>query len=163
MKKFDFIKTDGEYCSPLRVSIHDGHSKRAKAILRTQTVKDPIYTFLRTARKQTENEKMELLEEIKNNYNFSKLVKEDFKEIKDQGQFINSNVLQNLPILYKFCKSKNVELEECFGKSYNITNPIGWRFETRNKHHWVVEEIQKTFETGKVSIENLQNRIKVFL
>jgi len=164
IQKFDFIKTEeeGDYGSPLGRSIYNGYSKRTKSILETKTAKDPIYVFLRRATwRQTEDEKLELLEEIQKSYNFSKLIKEDLKKIKDEGQFNDSRVRQNLPILFKFCKTKNVELEECFGKSYNITNPIGWRFKSGNKHHWVAEEIQKTFKNGKVSIENLQNQIKV--
>ena len=127
-----------------------------------KSAKDPIYTFLRRASSQTEDEKLELVEEIEKNYNFSKLIKEDFKKIKDRGQFNDSSIRRNLPILFKYCKSKNVEfLEECFGKSYEIRNPLGWRFKTGNKHYWVAEEIQKTFTNGKVSMENSGNGIEV--
>ena len=165
IQQFDFIKTDGRnYCdSPLGTSIDYGYSKRTKLILETKTAKDPIYTFLRWANKQTEDEKMVLLKQIEKSYNFSKLIKDDLKKIKDKGQFNDSDIRANLSILFKFCKSKNIEfLEECFGKSYEIKNPISWRFKSGYKHHWVAEEIKKTFKTGKVSIENLQNQIKVF-
>jgi len=169
IQQFDFIKTDerGGYYSPLGRSIENGYSERTKLILETKTAKDPIYAFLRRAICQMEDEifheKLELLEQIQKSYNFSKFIKEDLKKIKDKGEFNNPYVRRNLPILLKFCKSKNVEfLEECFGKSYEIKNPISWRFKSGYKHHWVAEEIKKTFKTGKVSIENVQNQIKVF-
>ena len=100
---------------------------------------------------------MNILEEIRRNYNFSKILKEDLKQIKDQGEFDNDKIRSNLPTLSNFWKSRN--LEECFGKSYNIGNPIAWRFKSGNKYHWVAEEIQKTCKIGKASIENCGNNI----
>jgi len=60
----------------------------------------------------------------------------------------------------RHCEYK-VNLEECFGKSYEIKDPITWRFKIGKKHHWVAEEIQKTFKNGNVSVENLNRKIKV--
>ena len=124
--------------------------------------KNPIYSFLTNAYKQTDDEKIIILKEIEKYYNLSKLIKEDLKQIGNEGKFNDYNVRRNLPILFDFCKSKSSEfLEECFGKSYQIQNPITWRFQKENKLHWVAEEIQKYFKNGKVFIENLQNTIKV--
>ena len=102
-----------------------------------------------------------MLEEIKKWYNFSKILKEDMKQIKDEGKFNESNIRRNL--LFKYCKqSKNTNfLEECFGKSYTIEGTIVWRFNNRNKYHWVADEIQNDFKNGKVRIKNINNTIKV--
>ena len=166
IEHFDFIETDrDEYCySPLGISINWGHSKIAKEIIKMKKSKNPIYSFLRWAGyRTTEDEKMKILEEIRRNYNFSNILKEDLKQIKDQGKFGDDRIRSNLPTLFNFCKSENVSLEECFGKSYKIGNPIAWRFKSGNKNHLVAEEIQKTCKSGKVTIENCRNKIKVFL
>jgi len=164
IKHFNFIQTDpGEFCySPLGMSISLGHSKMATEIIKMKVSKNPIYSFLRWANRQTTKDgKTKILEEIRQNYNFSKILKDDLKQIKDQKEFGYTNIQSNLLTLFNFCKSKNVNLEECFGKSYSIGNPIAWRFKSGNKNHWVAEETQKTFKVGKVSIENCRNKIKV--
>ena len=167
IEHFDFIQTDrrGRWAySPLALSITFGHPKMAKEIIKMKKSKNPIYSFLRRAdRRTTEDEKMKILEEIRRNYNFSNILKEDLKQIKDQGKFGDDRIRSNLPTLFNFCKSENVSLEECFGKSYKIGNPIAWRFKSGNKNHLVAEEIQKTCKSGKVTIENCRNKIKVFL
>ena len=162
IEHFDFIQTERGYCySPLGISINWGHLKMAKEIIKMKKSTNPIYSFLRCADYKTDDEKMKILEEIEKSFNFSKFLKEDLKQIKEEGKFGDDHVRSNLRHLFKFCKSKNMNLEECFGKSYEIKDPITWRFTVGNKHHWVAEEILKTFENGTVSIENLKNKIKV--
>ena len=133
----------------------------AKEIIKMKKSKNPIYSFLSWADRTTEDEKLKILEEIEKSFNFSKLLKEDLKQIKHEGKFGETDVRSNLRHLFKFCKSKNVNLEECFGKSYEINDAITWRFSIGNKHHWVAEEIQKTFKNGKVLIKNTNSNIKV--
>ena len=166
IEHFDFIQTergdDYYYSSPLGISIYNGHSKMAKEIIKMKKSKNPIYSFLRWADKDTtEDEKMKILEEIEKSFNFSKLLKEDLKQIRDEGKFGTDRIRSNLRDLFKFCKSKNVSLEKCFGKSYEIKDPITWRYKIGNKHQWVAEKILKDFENGPVSIQNSKNKIKV--
>jgi len=52
-------------------------------------------------------------------------------------------------------------LEEVFGKSYDLNEPITWRFTKNGKFKWVAEEIQKRYKSGKVSIKNDRNKLKV--
>ena len=165
LNTFNFIPKElgNDYSSPLALSIFNGYSKMAKEIIKIKKSKNPIYSFLRWSLFSiTDDEKLNSFEEIRRNYNFSKILKEDLKLIKDHGQFDQDVILTNLSTLFNFCKSKNINLEECLGKSYNIGNPIAWRFKSGNTNHWVAEEIQKTFKVGKVSIENCPNKITVF-
>jgi len=96
----------------------------AKEIIKMKKSKNPIYSFLSWADRTTEDEKLKILEEIEKSFNFSKLLKEDLKQIKDEGKFGETDARSNLRHLFKFCKSKNINLEECFGKSYEINDAI---------------------------------------
>jgi len=119
-----------------------------------KSAKDPIYTFLRRASSQTEDEKLELVEEIEKNYNFSKLIKEDFKKIKDRGQFNDSSQFYSNIANRKMSNSWKNVLENLtrfvirsVGDSKPEINTTGWRkkFKKRlqmERFQWKIQETE---------------------
>jgi len=164
-KQFDFVTKEEDWNSPLSIALYWGKTQRSKKLIEKTSLKNPVFAFLLNAGRWTEipdEEKLEILDQIETNYNLAKVIKEDLKQIQDQGKFGDYNVRKNLPVLFKFCKRKSSSfLEEVFGKSYDLNEPITWRFTKNGKFKWVAEEVQKRFQNGKVSIENDQDNIKV--
>jgi len=140
--------------SPLSISIRHGFLAMSLAIVKTRHSKNPIYCYLRAkVHEGFEEQDMELLEDIDRYYNFSKVLKQDLRQIVREGQFNNPHVQRNLPDVFSYCKSKSSEFfAECFGKSYEIRNPITWRFPKRNKLCWVADELLSRHQTGKYRI-----------
>ena len=147
----DFIKKEEGSESPLSIALNYGLSKRSKRIIEMKHSTNPIYSFLRWSDYLTDEEKLEILKEIEKSYNLAKTIKDDLKQIGEKGKFGDGNVRKNLGILVNYAKSKSATfLEECFGKSFKIDEPITWRFEKDKKFRWVAEEIQKRYKTEKV-------------
>lgn len=161
-QKFDFNQKDNRGGdSSFAISMVDGFQKMSIALLKTKKPENPIFSFLYWSFKQTEDEKIELLEKMNETYNFSTLMKKDLRQIQNENRFNYSYVRANLEILFKFCRSKKMNLENVFGKSYEIDEPISWRYKNGKDFHWVAEEIQKMFKNGKVDIENSNGTIQV--
>ena len=148
------------YLSSLEAAILENNKEMAKWIIEMKQNQNPIYAFLRLARNQTKEEKIQLLEMIDQNYSIAKIIKSDFKRIRENGRFNNERVRRNLTILFHFCSSKSPDfLLKVFGESYSIKDPLCWRYKSGRNYFWFVEWMKKeNMETGKWKIQNIRNR-----
>ena len=165
-KQFDFVTKEEDLQSPLSRALMYDQTQRSKKLIEKRSLENPVFAFLLNAggwkNTITDEEKLEILDQIGTNYNLAKVIKEDLKQIQDRGKFGDSDVRKNLPVLFKFCKRKSSSfLEEVFGKSYDINEPMTWRFTKTGKFKWVAEEIQKRYKNGTITIKNDNNSLKV--
>ena len=151
------------YESSLELAIYWNNREMAKWIIEMKQNQNPIYAFLRSAEDQTKEEKIKLLEMIEKNYSIAKIIKSDFKQIREDGQFNDKYVRINLPILFQYCGSKGDDfLSKVFGQSYSLKDPLCWRFKNGQKYCWFVEWMTKEkMETGKWRIKNNTTNFEV--
>ena len=151
------------YLSSLEAAILENNKEMAKWIIEMKQNQNPIYAFLNCATEQTKEEKINLLEMIEKNYSIAKIIKSDFKQIREHGQFNNKHVRKNLPILFQYCGSKGDDfLSKVFGQSCSLKDSLCWRFKNGQKYSWFVEWMTKEkMETGKWRIKNNTTNIEV--
>lgn len=96
-------------------------------------------------------------------YNLSSLIKEDLRQLGSEREFNQEQVQINLHVLFEYCSEKSTNfLQDCFGRSYKIKDPITWRFKNGDRYNWLVATISGLgFKTGKVVIENCGMSIQV--
>jgi hypothetical protein len=123
--------------------------------------KRPIYGFLLRAGKQTKDRKIEIIRLIDSSYQMAKIIKNDFKRIREDGEF--NYVRKNLEILFNYCSSKSPDfLETVFGKSYNIKDPLSWRYKSGQNTHWFVEFMSKeNMDKGRWKVKKNGNQFQV--
>ena len=132
------------YESPLGYSIRFRQIKKAIMIIKTKAAINPIFSFLAhpdcSFDGQSKDEKMEILQEISENYDFKTVIKSDLSQIFEDGKFGDEYVQTNLNVIFEFCESKgkfsNEDYENCFDLIYSpqkIVNPI-FTFLTKSPH-----------------------------
>ena len=141
----------------------NGFIEKSKRIIETKIPKNPIFTFLNSAN-GSKSEKLSILAHIDKFYNLAKVVKDDFRQVGDLDKLKEKLVRENLKTLLEFCqKTKSPHfLQHVLGQSYQIDEPISWRYQNGNQFEPIVDSLaKKGFATGQISIKRVEDEIHI--
>ena len=142
--------------SPLGWSMFFDYVPMVKMIICTRTPINPIFTFL-TRSSQNRREQLKILRLIDTHYQLAKVIQNDFKQVRESGNFNDETVRKNLSILYDYCATKDESfMLKIFGQSYSLSNPICWRYKDGKYFKWLARTmIEWQFNEGKCFIKNI--------
>jgi len=95
------------------------------------------------------------LEIISKYYNITTQIKSAMNKLMETNSFQYGSVKQNLALLVDYCNRNFGEnfIKLAIGASYDIKDPICWRYSNNGKKTWVVEELKQFDMNGTVDIK----------